>query len=304
MVIKGFDVAVLLKKTLSEVWADNVLGLSAQAAYSFFFSLFPMLLFLAPLFGLIGNEGEVIEKILTRLELTLPPEAYALLAGVVRDVVLGDNAPGLISVGLILAAYSASAVLDTVAGALNQAYDASDPRPFWKKRLISMGFAVIAGIVIAFSTVVMVAGHSIVDFAAGFARISGDTARVWAVVQYPLALALLIGCLWLLFYFLPYVKQKKSHVLVGSVFTVALWILVTMLFRLYVSNFGSYNKTYGTIGGVIVLLAWMYWTMVALLTGGELNAELRNGTGRLNAPQARLPSDAIRDAAIAEKARF
>lgn len=304
MVIKGFDVAVLLKKTLSEVWADNVLGLSAQAAYSFFFSLFPMLLFLAPLFGLIGNEGEVIEKILTRLELTLPPEAYALLAGVVRDVVLGDNAPGLISVGLILAAYSASAVLDTVAGALNQAYDASDPRPFWKKRLISMGFAVIAGIVIAFSTVVMVAGHSIVDFAARFARISGDTARVWAVVQYPLALALLIGCLWLLFYFLPYVKQKKSHVLVGSVFTVALWILVTLLFRLYVSNFGSYNKTYGTIGGVIVLLAWMYWTMVALLTGGELNAELRNGTGRLNAPQARLPSDAIRDAAIAEKARF
>ena len=304
MVIKGFDVAVLLKKTLSEVWADNVLGLSAQAAYSFFFSLFPMLLFLAPLFGLIGNEGEVIEKILTRLELTLPPEAYALLAGVVRDVVLGDNAPGLISVGLILAAYSASAVLDTVAGALNQAYDASDPRPFWKKRLISMGFAVIAGIVIAFSTVVMVAGHSIVDFAARFARISGDTARVWAVVQYPLALALLIGCLWLLFYFLPYVKQKRSHVLVGSVFTVALWILVTLLFRLYVSNFGSYNKTYGTIGGVIVLLAWMYWTMVALLTGGELNAELRNGTGRLNAPQARLPSDAIRDAAIAEKARF
>lgn len=304
MVIKGFDVAVLLKKTLSEVWADNVLGLSAQAAYSFFFSLFPMLLFLAPLFGLIGNEGEVIEKILTRLELTLPPEAYALLAGVVRDVVLGDNAPGLISVGLILAAYSASAVLDTVAGALNQAYDASDPRPFWKKRLISMGFAAIAGIVIAFSTVVMVAGHSIVDFAARFARISGDTARVWAVVQYPLALALLIGCLWLLFYFLPYVKQKKSHVLVGSVFTVALWILVTLLFRLYVSNFGSYNKTYGTIGGVIVLLAWMYWTMVALLTGGELNAELRNGTGRLNAPQARLPSDAIRDAAIAEKARF
>jgi membrane protein len=303
MVIHGYDVGVLLKRTLREVWTDNVLGLSAQAAYSFFFSLFPMLLFLAPLFGLIGDEREVVNKILTRLELTIPAEAYALLAGVVRDVVFGESA-GVISVGLVLAAYSASAVLDTVAGALNLAYDARDPRPFWKKRLIAMGFAAIAGVVIAFATVVMVAGHSAVDFIARFVRISGDTAMVWTVVQYPLALTLLIGCLWLLFYFLPYVKQKKSHVLVGSIFTVALWIIVTLLFRLYVANFGTYNKTYGTIGGVIVLLAWMYWTMVALLTGGELNAELRNGTGKVNAPQTRLPSDAIRDAAIAESARF
>lgn len=304
MVIKGYDAGILLKRTLREVWDDNVLGLSAQAAYSFFFSLFPMLLFLAPLFGLIGNEQEVVNKILTRLQVTIPAEAYALLDGVVKDVVFGENAPGLISVGILLAAYSGSAVLDTVAGALNQAYDAKDPRPFWKKRLISMAFAAIAGVVIAFSTLVMVAGHSIVDFIARFVRIDGDTAAAWTVVQYPLALLLLTGFLWLLFYFLPYVEQKKSHVLIGAVFTVVLWIIVTLLFRLYVSNFGSYNKTYGTIGGVIILLAWMYWTMVALLTGGELIAELRNGTGRGDGPQIRLPSDALRDAAIAESARF
>jgi membrane protein len=304
MVIKGYDAGVLLRKTLREVWSDNILGLSAQAAYSFFFSLFPMLLFLTPLFGLIGDEQELVNKILTRLELTLPAEAYALLAGVVTDVVLGENAPGLVSAGLVLAAYSGSAVLDTLAGALNLAYDASDPRPFWKKRLISMGFAAIAGVVIAIATIVMVAGHSAVDFLARFAGVSYDTARVWGVVQYPLALTLLTGFIWLLFYFLPYAKQKKSHVLVGAIFTVALWIVVTMLFRLYVANFGSYNRTYGTIGGVIILLAWMYWTMVALLTGGELNAELRNGTGKIDAPQTRLPSDAIRDAAIAEAARF
>ena len=304
MVIKGYDVGILLRKTVRETWADNVLGLSAQAAYSFFFSLFPMLLFLTPLFGLIGDERELVTKILARLELTIPTEAYALLASVVRDVVLGENAPGLVSVGLVLAAYSASAVLDTVAGALNQAYDAADPRPFWKKRLISMGFAAIAGVVIAIATIVMVAGHSAVDFVARFAGLSYDTARAWEVLQYPLALALLIGCLWLLFYFLPYAEQKKSHVLVGAIFTVLLWIVVTLLFRLYVSNFGSYNKTYGTIGGVIILLAWMYWTMVALLTGGELNAQLRARAGKVDAQQTRLPSDAIRDAAIAESARF
>lgn len=304
MVIKGYDAGLLLRKTIRETWEDGVLGLSAQAAYSFFFSLFPILLFLAPLFSLIGNKRDFIDRILTRLSLTLPPEAYQLLTQVVRDVVLGENAPGLMSIGIVLAAFSGSAVLDTLMSALNTAYDAHDPRPFWKKRLIAMGFTVVAGIVIGFATLVLVAGNSIIGFFARVARIPGDTAQLWAVIQYPLALVLLTGFIWLLFYFLPYVKQKKSHVLAGSLFTVVLWVIITLIFRWYVSNFGSYNRTYGTIGGVIVLLTWMYWTMVAFLAGGELNSELHNGTGRIGAPPAKLPTEALRDAAIAEKARF
>lgn len=304
MVIRGYDAGLLLKKTIKEVWDDGVLGLSAQAAYSFFFSLFPILLFLAPLFSLIGNKREIVGRILTRLSVTLPEDAYLLLSNVVRDVVFGKNAPGLMSIGILLAVFSGSAVLDTLMGALNTAYDARDPRPFWKKRLIAMGFTVVAGIVIGFSTLVVVGGSSIVDFVARVARIPGDTARVWAVVQYPIALVLLTGFIWLLFYFLPYVKQKKSNVLAGSLFTVGLWIIITLIFRWYVTNFGSYNKTYGTIGGVIVLLTWMYWTMVALLAGGELNSELHQGTGKIGTPPARLPAEALRDAAIAEKARF
>jgi membrane protein len=263
-----------------------------------------MLLFLAPLFGMIGDERELLDKILARVALTIPQEAYSLLAGVARDVVLGENAPGIVSVGIVLAAYSGSAVLDTLAGALNQAHGTTDPRPFWKKRLISMAFAVAAALVIAFCTIVMVAGHSAIDFLARFVRMSGDTQHAWNIVQYPLAISLLTGLIWLLFYFLPHVRQRKSHVLVGSVFTVALWIGVTLVFRLYVQNFGSYNRTYGTIGGVIVLLAWMYWTMVAFLTGGELNSELRAGSGRPDLPATALPSDALRAAAIAERARF
>jgi len=304
MIIKGYDPAVLLKRTMREVMRDNVLGLSAQAAYSFFFSLFPLLLFLAPLFGLIGDEREIVTQILARVQLAIPEEAYALLAGVVEDVVFSENAPGIISIGIVLAAYSGSAVLDTLSNALNQAHDVTDPRPFWKKRLISMAFAMLAMVVILIASVVMVAGHSLVDLAVKFFRIGGDTAQVWAIAQYPIALALLTGIIWLLFYFLPHVRQKKSHVLVGSIFTVVLWIIVTLLFRLYVTNFASYNRTYGTIGGVIVLLIWMYWTMAAFLTGGELNAELRVGTGRVDTTPSRLPSDAIRDAAIAERERF
>ncbi|MBA2706687.1 MAG: YihY/virulence factor BrkB family protein [Gemmatimonadaceae bacterium] len=281
MTINGYDPAALLKRTAAEIWKDNVLGLSAQAAYSFFFSLFPILLFLTPLFNLIGNEGEVINRILTRLSVTIPPEAYNLLRGIVRDVVMGENAPGLVSVGLLLAVFSGSAMIDTLMGALNRAYDANDPRPWWKKRLIAMGLTLGAAVTLGTATMVMFAGESMVGFLAGIFGLSGDTQRVWTVIQYPMALVVLTGFLWLLYYLLPYVEQKKSHVLVGAVFTVILWVLITIGFRFYVANIGSYNKTYGTIGGVIILLTWMYLTMLAVLAGGELNSELRNGTGKM-----------------------
>jgi membrane protein len=304
VVIKGYDAGVLARKTFSEVWKDNVLGLSAQAAYSFFFSLFPILLFLAPLFSLVGNKQVLISKLLARLSVTLPADAYALLSGIVADVVFNKNAPGLISIGILLAVFSGSAVIDTLMAALNTAYDAHDPRPWWKKRLIAFAFTIGSGIVIGVSTMVLMGGESIINFIAKFAHIPGDTRQFWTIAQYPLALMLLTGMIWLLFYLLPYVKQSKLHVLAGAVVTVMLWIVITLIFRWYVTNFGSYNKTYGTIGGVIILLTWMYWTMCAFLIGGELNSELHAGTGKVGAPVSRLPSEALRDAAIAEKARF
>ncbi len=304
MKIKGYDVGVLARKTFSEALKDNVLGLSAQAAYSFFFSLFPILLFLAPVFSLIGNKQDVVNRLLTRLSVTLPAEAYLLLRHVVEDVVFGQNAPGLISVGIVLAAFSGSGVVDTLRGALNTAYDAHDPRSWWKQRVFSMVFTVAAVLIVGAATMVMVAGPEMLDVVAGVLRLGAATKQIWAFIQYPLALALLVIFVASLFYFLPHVEQKIGHVLVGAVVTVALWIVITLLFRLYVSNFGSYNKTYGTIGAVIILLTWMYWTMIAVLTGGELASELRVGTGKSSGIPIRQPAEALRDAAIAEKARF
>jgi membrane protein len=236
--------------------------------------------------------------------MTLPAEAYLLLRNVVKDVVFSKNAPGLISVGILLAAFSGSGVVDTVRGALNTAYDAHDPRSWWKQRIFSMIFTIVAGVVIGAATIVMVAGPEVLDFVAGVFRFSGQATQVWSIVQYPLALILLICFVASLFYFLPHVEQKIAHVFVASIVTVTLWIFITLLFRLYVANFGSYNKTYGTIGGVIILLTWMYWTMIAVLVGGELGSELRAGTGKPDAAPLRQPSEALRDAAIAERNRF
>ncbi len=304
MKISGYDVGVLAKKTVAQILKDNVLGLASQAAYSFFFSLFPILLFLAPLFSLIGNKREVVNRLLTRLSVSLPPEAYLLLRNVVKDVVFGQNAPGLISVGIVLAAFSGSGVIDTLRGALNTAYDAHDPRSWWKQRLFSMVFTIVAGILLGASTLVLLAGPEALGFVADIFRLGRETTRIWALIQYPIAIVLFITFVASLLYFLPYVKQKIVHVFAGATVTVILWVLITLMFRLYVANFGSYNKTYGTIGGVIILLTWMYLTMIAVLTGGELASELYAGTGKPGPVPPRMPFEALRDAAQAEKARF
>jgi membrane protein len=117
--------------------------------------------------------------------------------------------------------------------------------------------------------------------------------RIWLVIQYPIALALLVALAFLIYYFLPFVKQRVSHVLVGSLVATVLWVVATLLFRAYVINFGSYNKTYGTIGGVIILLSWMYYSMVVLLIGGELNAELHHGTAAIKSVPGTLYANRV-----------
>ena len=282
MQIKGYRVAPLLKKTVREISDDNVLGLGAQLAYNFFFSLFPIFLFLAPMLALVGDKRETFTFLLDRLRGAVPEEAFALVAGVVQTVVFEPNAPGIASVGALLALWSGSNVFNTLTDALNAAYDVEhDPRPWWKKRLLAIACLIGVGAMFVVASVIMLAGGDIVDAVASRLGIGAFGRTLWTVLQYVFALALLVGTGFVTFYVLPAVKQHKRHALFAAVVATALWLIVTLAFRFYVQNFGSYNKTYGTIGGVIVLLTWMYLSMLAVLVAAELAAELRAGTGAM-----------------------
>lgn len=281
MVIGGYRVGPLLKQTGREILSDNVLGLAAQTAYYFFFSLFPIVLFLAPMLALVGNKQETIGVLMSQLATTVPAEAFELVSGVVREVVLTPNAPGLMSVGALLAAWAGSNIFSALIDALNTAYDVTDTRPWWRKKLIALGAVVVSGVVFAVATTVLLAGENLVGAAADRLGV-GSTGRVlWTAIQIPVALGMLVGLAWMIFLWLPNVKQNRKQALVGAVVTTVLWLVMTLLFRLYVQNFGSYSKTYGAIGAVIVLLTWMYLSMLVLLVGGELNAELHHGTGAI-----------------------
>jgi membrane protein len=282
MIIKGFRIGALLKRVGKAIWADNILTIAAAVAYNFFFSLFPLLLFAAPLLALVGDQRRLFNWILDQLAGSVPPAAFQMLSGVARDVVFAPNAPGLVSVGALLTLYSASNIFGSLMGALNIAYHVKhDRRPWWKQRLIQLGMVIVAGGLMTIAAAVMLAGPDIVSLVSRITHLSGIATWGWMILQYPLAFAFLVTAFWLMYYILPDFPQHKRQILVGAIIAAVLWLIATTLFRLYVVNIQSLNKAYGTIGGVLILLSWMYYSMVVVLAGGELNSELAKGTGEV-----------------------
>lgn len=279
MIIKGYDVWALLKGTGREILDDKVPSLAAQTAYYFFFSLFPLLLFLTPLIGVVADAESVMRWVNSQLAAMVGAEAFIPLRAAIESVVLDDNAPGLISMGALLAAWSGSNIFGALMTALNTAYDVDEERPFLRKQLVRLGMFVVAAVTVLIATIVLLGGEDIARFVGSLLGLQETGVRAWNLIQFPLAFAFLVALAFMVFYFLPNVRQGWRAVLVAALVTTVLWILATLLFRLYVQNFASFNRTYGTIGGIIALLMWMYVSMFVVLCGGELASELQHGTG-------------------------
>ncbi|MGH7633213.1 MAG: YihY/virulence factor BrkB family protein [Gemmatimonadaceae bacterium] len=282
MVIRGYYVGTLLKGAFKGIGEDNVLGLAAQAAYNAFFSIFPFFLFAAPLISLIGDKQKTFTWLMTQLATVVPSEAIDLVRGVIKDVVFSKNAPGLISVGAVLALWSGSAVFGALMSTLNSAYNVRETRPWWKRVLIQLVSVLAMGVLVGIASIVMLAGPELAQGIGARLGIDRQLVLAWTILQYPIAIIMIVAAFYYVYRFLPNLKQRSSQILVGSVVATILWFLVTLAFRVYVTDFSSYNKTYGTIGAVIVLLTWMYLTMLVLLAAGELNSELHAGTGALD----------------------
>ena len=293
MLIKGYQVWPLLKRVAKEVVDDNVLGLAAATAYYFFLSIFPILLFVTPLLSLVGDKRDVLNFVFGELGRTIPPEAFGVFRAVVEDVVFSPDAPGLMSIGALLALWAGSNIFGSLMNALNGAYDVKETRPWWQQKLLAIAMVIVSGIVLAIATVTLLGGEDVINWLGKTLGLGSTSRWIWTVLQFPLAIGALVGLAWIQFRVLPNIKQNPWHVLVGAVTTTFLWLGVTLLFRLYVQNFGNYNATYGTIGGIIVLLTWMYLSMVTVLIGGELASELHNGTGAVDPRRGAIIGDRI-----------
>jgi membrane protein len=279
MVIGGYRVGPLLRATGREILDDRVPTLAAQTAYYFFFSLFPLLLFLTPLVGLVADERTIMHFVETQLAAMVGPQAFAPVRAAIESAVFAESAPGIMSMGALLAAWSGSNIFGSLMAALNTAYDVTEERPWWKQQLVRLAMFLVAALTLLVATVVMLGGEDVARWLATNLGMRGTGQRVWSVAQFPLAFAFIVALAFLVFYFLPNVRQDWRKVLVAALVTTVLWLAATLLFRVYVQNFASFNRTYGTIGGIIALLTWMYYSMFVLLSGGELASELAHGTG-------------------------
>ncbi|HZF73181.1 MAG TPA: YihY/virulence factor BrkB family protein, partial [Gemmatimonadaceae bacterium] len=242
MVLLGYRPKELIRKTASETIEDNVLGIAAQVAYNFFFSLFPLILFLAPLLSLLGDKRQIVSDLMARLSQIVPADAFGLLSKVVIDIVFAKNAPGLISLGALLAAWSGSNIFTTFMGALDTAYDVKDERPWWKQRLIALGVLVGWALIVTTVTAILLAGDNFVNYAQTQLGMGSAALDVWNVLQFPLAIVLLVAFFYLMYWALPYVKQDKKQILVGSIVAAVLFVLATLIFRVYVQHFPP-NRT-------------------------------------------------------------
>lgn len=256
-----------LKRLWHEVQEDDVMGQAAKVAYFAFLSLPPALLVIFGLTGLFG--GETVADWLTgKLMVMLPQDAAGIVRGFVDDVARSE-APGPLSIGLVLALWAASTVFVALADALNRAYDLEEDRSWWKRRALALGVMLVFAVFVLVASVGLLAGPEI----AAAVGLGG----VWDYLFWPVAFLLVVAAFWVIYYVLPNRDQSrdKGVILRGAVIGALLWVLATGAFRLYVANFGSYSETYGFLGAFIVLLLWMYVTGLAVLLGGEINSQIR-----------------------------
>lgn len=263
-----------LKAAVQEFQRDDALGLAAQLAYYLTLALFPFILVLVSLLGIFGSE-ELASIVLGYFQRVTPEEVYSLIETYTEDIISGRaKAPGLFTFGILFTLWSASGAFAALINALNRAYDVQETRPFWKVRGIAILMTLGLSVLILAGVLLLVVGEPIGETVARVFGLDELFLFVWNIVRWPMAFFFMVFTVALLYYFAPDANQPFRWITPGGLVGVILWVLASAAFSFYVNNFGSYNKTYGSIGVVIVLLLYLYISSLTILFGAELNATL------------------------------
>lgn len=264
----------IAKHTLNRVWEDDIFGHAAQLSYYFLLSLFPLLLFLTTLFGYFAETGSELRRTLfVYLAKVLPASAYDLIHRTVDEINRGAGG-GKLSFGILATLWAASSGMGAISTTLNVAYGVKETRPWWKTRLTAILLTIGLAVFIISALAIILFGGAIGRFIADQLGLGTVFAVAWNVIQVPLVIFFLLFAFALIYYFAPNLQKPKWQLITpGSVVGVALWLLVSFGLRAYLQYFNSYNRTYGTLGAVIILMLWFYLTGAAILIGGEINSE-------------------------------
>jgi membrane protein len=264
-----------LKRTATEFSEDNLSDWAAALTYYGLMSLFPALIALVSIVGLFADPASTTQKV-TEIVTQIGPESAAdTFSGPIESITSNRGAAGvLFVVGLLVALWSASNYVGAFMRASNIVYETPEGRPFWKLRPLQILVTLVMVILLALLALALFLTGPLAEAVAEPLGIGDAAVTAWDIAKWPVMLAVVVAMIAVLYYASPNVKLRGfKWVTPGSIVAVIVWLLASAAFAFYVASFGSYDKTYGSLGGVVVMLVWLWISNLALLFGHELNAE-------------------------------
>jgi membrane protein len=267
----------VLKRTVREFKQDNLTDWAAALTYYGILAIFPMLIALVSLLGLIGTSAT--QPLIDNLGKVAPGPAQEIFTSAITNLQKSQGAAGvLFVVGLLGALWSASGYVAAFMRASNAIYDVEEGRPIWKTAPTRLWVTLVLVVMLAVTAVAVVLTGGLAQEVGKVIGIGSSAVDVWNIVKWPVLLVIVSLMFAILYWAAPNVKHPKFRwVSPGGVLAVVIWIVASALFAFYVANFGSYNKTYGALGGIITFLVWLWISNIAVLLGAEFNAELERG---------------------------
>ncbi|RHA44438.1 YihY/virulence factor BrkB family protein [Cellulomonas rhizosphaerae] len=268
----------VVRKTLREFSKDQCTDLAAALTYYAVLAIAPALLAIVSIFGLVGDPQKMVDNVTKIVEDVGGKSAADSVAPVLDRLTQAPSAGIALVIGVVLALWSASGYVAAFSRGLNRVYEVDEGRPIWKLRpvllLVTLVLVVIAVVIVA----MVVLSGGVASSVGQTIGLSDAFVTVWNIAKWPVILVLVIAAVAILYHSTPNVKQPKFRwISLGAVVAIVVWVLASAAFAFYVATFSSYDKTYGSLAGVIVLLLWLWLTNLALLFGAELDAEVERG---------------------------
>jgi membrane protein len=280
--------STIVKRTFKELLDDNCLGLSAQLAYYFFLSLFPALLVVVALTSFFPYH--VLDSILASFGRFTPPDVLAIVRTQIDQIKQGGNV-GLLTFGVLGALWSSSSAMMAIIDTLNRAYGVKEGRSWWKTQVLAVILTLAMSVFVLVSFTLVIAGPEIAEHVAVRVGLGPVFAWTWKILQWPVVFLLISQGFAMVYYLAPDVEQRWPWILPGAHIATLLWLGISLGFRFYIVNFGNFNKMYGSIGAVIVLLLWFYLSGFVLLFGAELNSEIEHASPYGKAEGEKAPGE-------------
>jgi len=286
----GMSVGELARRVWREMQDDEVTERAAALSYYFLFALFPALLFITALLGFLPVSG-LPERLMTYLRDVLPPDAASTLERTITEV-LRVRRTGLVSLGLLVTLWASSNGMLSLMKTMNVVFDVTERRSLWKRRLLAVVLTLTFAVFIVAALLLMVFGPLMGAMVAGWFGLGDVFTRVWRIASLPIVIACVLMGIELVYYLAPAGERRWRWVTPGATIAVVAWLVMSFGLRVYVGRVANYSATYGSIGGVILLMLWLYLSSVVFLVGAEIDAEIDAAT-RAAERETRRPVRAV-----------